>query len=360
MTDGLFEPTWLSPPGDSILDVLETKGWTQRELARRIGFSEKHVSQLLSGDAPLSEDAALRLEKVLGGAARFWLAREARYREGLARQEFEAQLEDQIGWLAELPTTDMRRWGWISKTRDKIEQVRECLGFFGVASVDAWREQYASPLTAFRRSDKFELKPGPVATWVRACELQAEGINCAPFTVAALRDQIPAFRELVLETSPRIIAPKLRELGAACGVAVTVVPAPKGCPASGMTKMLGPDKALLALSLRYKTHDHFWFSLFHEVGHLVLHGRRLVVIEGLKGLDQKLEAEANAFAADTLLPRPAATQLPSIARNPASIRAFAADHALHPGIVVGRMQHDGLLRFDQLNELKARYQWKAE
>ena len=87
MTENLnrFEPKWLPPPGDTILDILEEKNWTQAEFADRAGYTTKHVSQLVSGKAAISEDAALRLERVLSGNAEFWLSREARYREVIAR-----------------------------------------------------------------------------------------------------------------------------------------------------------------------------------------------------------------------------------------------------------------------------------
>lgn len=83
-----FAPDWVSPPGDTIADVLEDRGWTQAELARRLGYTEKHVSQLINGKAAITEDTASRLERVLGSAAGFWLRREATYRERLERQQF--------------------------------------------------------------------------------------------------------------------------------------------------------------------------------------------------------------------------------------------------------------------------------
>ena len=87
MTENLdrFEPKWMSPPGDTILDILEEKNWTQSEFARRAGYTAKHVSQMIRGKAAITEDTALRLERFLGGSARFWLALEAEHREETAR-----------------------------------------------------------------------------------------------------------------------------------------------------------------------------------------------------------------------------------------------------------------------------------
>ena len=80
-------PDWVSPPGESILDIAEERGWTQAELAKRLGYTEKHVSQLINGKASLSVDAALRLERVVGGTVDFWLAREANYQNRKAKLE---------------------------------------------------------------------------------------------------------------------------------------------------------------------------------------------------------------------------------------------------------------------------------
>ncbi|MCY4261741.1 MAG: HigA family addiction module antitoxin [Candidatus Dadabacteria bacterium] len=147
MTENLdrFEPKWMSPPGDTILDVLEEKNWTQSEFAHRAGYTTKHVSQLIKGKASITEDTALRLERVLGGSVRFWLALEAEHREEVARAEENKRLESQIGWLKELPLSQMIKFGWIEKCTRKTDQVSECLKYFGVASVSVWRSKYPRP-----------------------------------------------------------------------------------------------------------------------------------------------------------------------------------------------------------------------
>src|SRR5262249_324734 len=115
MTSGLnvFEPDWLSPPGETIADLLEEKGWTQAELAERTNFTRKHINELVAGKVVLTPEAALRLEATLGGTAAFWLAREARYRERCARQAAAAVFQNEVDWLDELPIGDMIRFGWI-------------------------------------------------------------------------------------------------------------------------------------------------------------------------------------------------------------------------------------------------------
>lgn len=82
-----FTPDWVSPPGDTIDDILEERGWTQVDFAQRLGYSIEFISQLIKGKAPINEDTAMKLEKVLGSTAAFWLRREAQYRTALARKE---------------------------------------------------------------------------------------------------------------------------------------------------------------------------------------------------------------------------------------------------------------------------------
>lgn len=83
-TGAPFTPNWASPPGDTIADVLEERGWTQAALAKRLGCAEKHVSQLINGEAPITEEMASDLARVIGSTAGFWLRREAAYRARLS------------------------------------------------------------------------------------------------------------------------------------------------------------------------------------------------------------------------------------------------------------------------------------
>ena len=182
MTDAtaLFEPKWLSVPGETMLDLLEEQGWSQTEFAERAGYTTKHVSQLIKGKAPISEDTAFRLERVLGGSAAFWLAREAKYREALARQEEKEDLSKHVNWLRELPVKHMTDYKWITKRTNRVQQVAECLRFFGVASVDSWRTRYGNVITAaaFKSSTQFDKKLGAVAAWLRQGERVAATIDC--------------------------------------------------------------------------------------------------------------------------------------------------------------------------------------
>ena len=104
-----FCPDWVSPPGETITDIIEEKDWTQVELAERLGYTTKHLSLLINGKAALTEDAALKLERVLGSTANFWLNREAKYREHLARIEMQERNKKSITWLEQLPLNELKK-----------------------------------------------------------------------------------------------------------------------------------------------------------------------------------------------------------------------------------------------------------
>lgn len=358
-----FAPDWFATPGDTVADLLAERGWTQVELALRMGYSPKHINQLLKGEAAITQDTAIKLEKVLGSTTRFWLGLEAQYREQLARKADVTALAADVGWLKELPLNDMVKYGWVRKVSDKAQQVHECLRFFAVSSVSAWRLQYQQPVAAYRASVKLTRTPESVAAWLRQGERLASDVLCDDFNKVRFEAVLADVRGLTRESDPHKFLPALQRLCSLAGVAVVVAPAPAGCPVSGATKWLGANKALILLSLRGKTDDKLWFTFFHEAGHLLKHGKSLTFLDilGEDGLNATEEAEADAFARDVLIPAADYRLLATQARiSAASVRACAAALGVSPGIVVGRLQYDRRLPWTHLNDLKVKYVWAHE
>lgn len=358
MTKQLAGPDWISPPGETILDILEERGWSQADLAERMDYSPKHINFLIKGTAGITEDAALKLERVLGSTAGFWLNREAQYREALARKAELADLKPFVSWLAELPVADMVRFGWIQKHSQRVKMVAACLQFFGVASVPAWYERYSALGVAYRTSPVLAKKNGSVAAWIRMGEVQAEERSAGIFNRQGFLNLIPQLRAWTIQDDPVLFLPNLERALASVGIVLVVAQTPRGCPVSGITKWLSPDKALIMLSFRHKTNDHFWFSLFHELGHLVLHGKKLSFMEGLQdGLNSEQEVAADRWAVNLLIPATYNQRLKKMALEKQEIIKFAQDLKIAPGIVVGRLQHDKRLDWAVLNELKVYYKW---
>ena len=138
-----------------------------------------------------------------------------------------------------------------------------------------------------------------------------------------------------------------------------VQPLPKTA-LSGAAWWLSPRKAVIQLTARHKSDDHLWFSFFHEAAHILLHSKKGVFVDEANVDDVELEAEANEWASNTLIPTRAWQQFVATSPRSASVvTAFAEEQAIAPGIVVGMLQHKGVLPWTHLNDLKVRLSWKT-
>lgn len=353
-----YDPDSVSPPGSTVQDTLDSVGMTQRELADRMGRTPKFVNELIQGKAPLTAETALQLERVFGVPARFWAAREQHYRDWLERDKEEQRLEPFLAWAQRFPITQMVANGWIEQRQAGVEQIRELLGFFGIASPDYWEFVDAT----FRQSRAYTSSPEAISVWLRQGEREAREIACEPYDVVRFRQTLRQIRRLTA-TPPDDFYAEVQSLCAAAGVAIVVVPAPSGAAVSGATRWLTPDKAMILLSLRYKRDDQFWFSLFHEAGHILLHSKRSLFIDEDKAASDTgdQEEEANAFAAEFLIPESAyqgflaTVNVGTLSKQ--QIQSFADAQGIAAGIVVGRLQHDGHLPYTHCNDLKRKLDW---
>jgi HTH-type transcriptional regulator/antitoxin HigA len=357
-----FAPMWAVPPGRTIADLMNTRGVATSSLANLVDMSERQLAGLLSGKNQLTAGVAARLEEALGVPASFWMRREEHYRKQLAElnEGVDAGKEEYKSWLKSLPLKEMQSLGWVDAANDKQEKLRSCLDFFGVPNLDAWYRTYVDvkAAAAFRTTDAYLEHAPATAAWLRQGELQAESIECREWNPKRFESQLAKMRSLTEITEPSEFLPKLRAMCAEAGVAVVTVKAPKGCRASGATFFASPNKAVLLLSFRYLTDDQFWFSFFHEAGHLVLHwDSDLLILETSDGPNSPREEEANQFAMDLLIPPELQTRLPVASKTLIGITRLARDAGVSYGIVLGQMQFRGLVRPDRFNRLKTRYKW---
>jgi HTH-type transcriptional regulator/antitoxin HigA len=356
-----YAPDSVSPPGATLQDVLDERGMTQADLATRTGRTPKLVNEVIKGKAPITPATALQLERALGIPAGFWSNRERQYREALARQEEGERLEEGLGWLDRFPVSAMARRGWIRKCRDGVDQLREVLSFFGVASPEAWDKHWGQAEVSYRKSRAFEADRYALAAWLRRGEIEGQALECAPYDAGRFRSVLSEVRALTVEP-PEVFRPRLVEKCASCGVAVVFVPSPPKTRASGATRWLGPAKALIQLSLRYKKDDRFWFTVFHESGHVLHDSKKGVFIEADEPRDGQ-EEWADGFASEFLVPERDLDAFVASCRErgrfpgKAAIRAFAVAQGVAPGVVVGRLQHRGDLPWDHCNDLKRTFEW---
>ncbi|MFL0177038.1 MULTISPECIES: ImmA/IrrE family metallo-endopeptidase [Mycobacteriaceae] len=358
MTTESLEPDYAVPPGDTLAEWLEERRMKQAEFASRINISEKALSQIISGSAPLTRATAAKLELVTGIAARTWNNLEALYQDDRARISQRSEFERHSDWLAEMPATALRKLGIITSTNhDKAALVRQLLEFFGVSDPDAWRRLWlGEQAVALRQSPAFTADPAAVAAWLRLGELEAEQFEVAAFSAARLRASLPELRALTRQPDPAVFVDRMVHVAAECGVAVVFVPEIPGARCSGAARWVH-SRPIVQLSLRFGTDDHLWFTFFHELAHILLHGKKDVFIsDGSTDHDTHgdKELEADVFARDLLIPRRFADELPNLLSLNA-IREFADRIGVSAGVVVGRLQHDGVIGFDVGQSLKVRY-----
>lgn len=348
-----YEPDWLSPPGDTILQVIKHLKIKKTDFLNEIGLSKDKGEMLLQGSFPISHKIAGQLEDVTGVTSKFWIDRESKY-----RKNQDIFREEKLTWLARLPTSDLVKNGFIPKFLSKAEKVQACLEFFGVTNINEWDDTYYKKLSivSFRTSSSFDTTPESVITWLRAAELQVKDIPAKTWDSDKLRSCLAQIRSLTREKNPKIFLPILRDILSNCGVKLAIVPNISGTRASGATYFLSPDKAILVLSFRYKKDDHFWFSLFHEIGHLLLHGNKALFIEDPSLSESAEEKEANDFAETVLVPQEYRAELLSFHANDfRKIMRFSKKLGISPGIVVGQLQYHGNIPHGYLNKLKVTY-----
>lgn len=355
-----FQPDYAVSPGEILSVELELRGMTQQELARRTGITPKHIISILKAKSAITPETAIKFERALGMPVEYWLNLESHYQEILARVAEESQLERDLDWLNRIPINAMAKLNWLDKIKDKKAQLVEVLRFFGIANVDQWDEMWPNLNVAYRQNQSHEVFPEAVSAWLRQGEIAASSIACRPYNKTKFRDVLDEIRGLTTE-DPAHFVPVMQELCSMAGVAVVFVPALPKTRVSGATRWLNKDKAIIQLSLRYKTDDHLWFTFFHEAGHILLHGKKELFLEGTNGLDQGKENEANTFAQQELIPAKLFSKF--IAKqnfNKTAINAFARTAGIAPGIIVGQLQYKKLLNIKFCNDLKQRFQWTHE
>lgn len=335
-----IERELLTKPGDTILETIEFLKMSQAELAERIGKTPAKVNDLISGKAPITVNTAMQLEKVLGIDMQFWLNREMHYREKLARIEQEEFLEQCIEWVKEQPIKELQKFGYLKSKKVGTEMVEECLQFYGVASPVQWQSIYVDSYaqTSFRKSAAHITLLSSMAAWLRIGELKLRKLQLPEFNKDVFKTMLNEIKKLV-ESQPEDFPTTLQSLCEKAGVAVIFSNSLPKAPISGATRWIG-GTPLIQITDRYKTNDHFWFTFYHEAGHILLHGKKDVFIEDFDGVenDREKEKEANDFAHDWLLPDTFLEDLDDQITE-GTVRRIAKTYFTHPAIVVGRLQN---------------------
>lgn len=356
MTD-TFMPNWASPPGQTITQLMAKANVSRHELALKMDMTTNQAAALIAGVSKLTKETAEKLATVFGGSPEFWLSRDRQFRKDVQRLPIEDRY--QRSWLKAMPCTELVKLGWVEPKRASDEQANQLLSFFDLKISSQWDLRYPIAATgkAFRTSLSFDNRHADVVAWLKWGEKVGSKIRCRPWNPQRFRSRLIEARDLTRNKHPKIFVPELQRICADCGVALVIARTPSGCHASGATQFLTKNKALLLLSFRFRTDDQFWFSFFHEAAHLLLHDLDEIFIDEEigAGTGNSEENEANAFAAEVLIPNDARSQMLKLRGRYADVIRFAVKQGIAPGIVVGQMQKAGILKYNTLQTLKRRF-----
>lgn len=336
------------PPGESIREQLENRGLSQKEFALRMGMSEKHISKLINGKTELTPPTAQKLESVLGIPARFWSNLEVIYREKLAKAQSENEMSKDIEVSKNFPYAQMVKFKWVKKTEKSIERVEQLRKFFEVANLGVI-DNLKIPGIAYRITDKSKKSDYALAVWAQRARIEAREIECSAINIQGLEKSLSSIRALTREM-PEVFCPKLREILAACGIVIVFLPHIGGSFLHGASFIDG-NHIVMGLTVRGKDADKFWFSLFHEIHHILagdINNNSLITPEQ--------ENACDLFAQNQLIPESDYKHF--VERRvftSQSICSFANLVSIDRGIVVGRLQKENYIPYNRFNNLKTRY-----
>ena len=356
-TTNQYAPDFAVPPGWVLDERLEAHGMSHAEFARRCGRSPKLISEIIAGKAPLEPGTALQFEKVLGVDASVWLGIEAAYQLHQAREAEAADAVASAEWLQSFPVRELVKRGCFQRPDSDADAVSRLLAFFGVGSVEAWTAKYARANAAYRHSPSIKSDEVALATWLRLGELEAERQECANYDAGKFRRAMREVRGLTREPIDEALK-RAGQITSKAGVGLVLVrPLPKTA-LSGAAWWSSPRKAVIQLSARHKSDDHLWFSFFHEAAHVLLHSKKCIFVDGANDGGADVETEANEWASNALVARADWKRFVARSqRSKADVCTFADEQGIAPGIIVGMLQHAGLVPWTHLNGLKVRYRW---
>ena len=359
MTDSSkFRPDWFSPPSDSIRYLMRRRTIPAYDLALHFRGGADTLRGLLEGTTPIDSEIAGTLANALGGTEYFWRTRQLNFEKALHRAVQRTPDNEADEWLSRIPAPGSKERHRPSAGGREAELRRRLL-FYNVCNIRSWdsRYSYFRDETLFRKSHSYRTDSGAVSMWLRLGELESDLISTRPWHPDNLRDRLDSIRGLCKVSRPTRFLPKLRTLFAEAGIAMVVVPSPRGCPVSGASKLTSPDRAMILMSFRYRSDDQFWFTLFHEIGHLLLHGGNTFVDDDIMTGEEQWEVEANEFATSCIIPGHRQQEFEDLEADYRSVMRFSVSISVSPGLIVGQLQHHGRIGYRRLNNLKRHWTW---
>ena len=341
----------ISPPGDTLLETLEEKGISQTELANRMKRPLKTINEIIKGKTAIMPETAFQLGRVLGISAGFWLERERRYQLELASiREGENLLKDQE-WAKLFPVSTMMKYGWITVKSNSLPGKTEALlRFFAVSGVDSFYSFYAEYYAYaphYRTSKAGNRSEYALAAWLRQGEITASGMDTPEFDKTVFQEGLKDAREIMAAQTGNFF-PELQQICSRAGVKLVHTPCLPNTSVHGSTRWIN-DHPVIQLSNHYQRNDIFWFTFFHEAGHVLKHGKKDFFVEGYEHAkeDPLKEKEADEFSIKHTFPLKEEERLKKeinrVEDKVEYIRSFAREIQTHPALIFGRLAREKVL-----------------
>lgn len=346
-------------PGETIREVLEEKQMNQEELAIRTGFSPKHVSEVVNGKKGISPSFAKSLEYVFGIPASFWINLQGIYDKELLEYKEQVEIdENEVSIIKQLKELIKyaEKLEIIKKTKNEISQIIELRNICNVTNL-TYINKLCTSAVAFRKSQTIETNLYVLYVWLRICELIAEKNKIEnEYNEDKLRANITNIKKcMFLEINEAIR--ELTRIFADCGIVFQVVENFTGAPVQGFIKK-SDNRIILSMTIRGAFADIFWFTLFHEIGHLLngdIGNSNFIDFTNSKS---DIEDLADEFARKALIDEEAFCNFMNQQNlTETDIISFAKQQNVQPFIVAGRIQKEKN-NFRIFSNLKRKYKWK--
>lgn len=346
-------------PGYYIADIIDDMEISQAEFATRMGTTAKTLSQLINGQANISNDLAKKLSMMLGTSVELWLNLQNIYDQKLIEIQQAKDIDAQAELAKEIDYkyfVDVVGLPIVKSINDKVANLCK---FFKIADLRIMLQP--DFLVNFRSSSSRNSEKNIINSraWIQTAMNISKSIETKPYNAEKLKGYLPELRSMTVK-EPDDFLPRMREIFAECGIAFVLLPHLKNSGVNGAVKWVTEDRVVLAMNNRGLDADKFWFSLFHEIKHVLQEKSRTVFIsstvEEMMNINQSLEIEADKFATNYLIsPEDYRKLAPSKYISDDEIVEFAKTIGIHPGIVAGRLQHEGIIPQYRCSKLKEKY-----
>ena len=354
-----YFPQSVPHPGETLAEKLEEIEMGPKEFALRTGKPEKTIIAIVNGQSSITPDMAVQFESVTKIPANFWMNHQRGYDEYIAREKRQKVIQQSISWAKQFPLAEMIKKGWLPQVKTIEEKTMEMLAFFSFSNYTAWEDYYFNQQlkVAFRISLAHIKDPYAISAWLRRGELQAGELHAGAYSEKKFKEALPKLKAIMAK-HPEDFFQQLQNICLKAGVKVVHTPCINKAPISGSTRWLN-DTPFIQLTGRFNRNDIFWFTFFHEAGHIIMHGKKDIFLENLEYSDKDLEKEkeADSFSIKwTFSDEEEAEIIEALPLKNQNIKHFAKKFKTHPAIIIGRLQRKKLINnsigkeyFEQVN-----------